>query len=163
MIRRGSTIFGQFDEISEAITPLNYLPAGRFPLFPKSFQKIKLLLPPQGKLARIVVLCIADRHRCAKKFPNAINVISVQRARDASILLINRRIDLFVHDSPSVVWQVSENEGVLKDYWEPFHEEFLGWTVKRGNSDLLASVNSILRKWKENGALKKVLTQWFLT
>ncbi len=95
-----------------------------------------------------------------KNFSNAANIISVQKAHDASILLITRKIDLFVHDSPSVLWLGSENEGLLNGYWEPFHEEFLGWAVKRGNDDLLSRVNSILRNWKENGTLKEVLTKW---
>jgi len=93
-------------------------------------------------------------------FPNAPNIISIRNANEAPALLINRRIDFFVHDSPSIVWLVSENEGVLKGFWDPFNEEYLGWAVKRENSDLLTKINSILRTWKGDGTLTDVLKQW---
>jgi len=93
-------------------------------------------------------------------FPKAANIISFQRASEARYLLINRRIDLFVHDGPSVVWLVSENEGILKGFWEPFNEEYLGWAVKREDQDFLIKVNSILNNWKRDGTLKEVLTRW---
>lgn len=93
-------------------------------------------------------------------FPKAANIISFERASEARYLLINRRIDLFVHDGPSVVWLVSENEGILKGFWEPLNEEYLGWAVKREDQDLTMKVNSILSNWKRDGTLKEVLTRW---
>lgn len=93
-------------------------------------------------------------------FPNAANIISFERASEAPYLLINRRIDLFVHDGPSVAWLVSENEGILKGFWEPLNEEYLGWAVKREDQDLIMKVNSILSNWKRDGTLKEVLTRW---
>jgi ABC-type amino acid transport substrate-binding protein len=93
-------------------------------------------------------------------FPKAANIISFQRAGEARYLLVNKRIDLFVHDGPSVAWLVSENEGILKALWEPLNEEYLGWAVKREDQDLLMKVNSILSDWKRDGTLKEVLTRW---
>jgi ABC-type amino acid transport substrate-binding protein len=93
-------------------------------------------------------------------FSKAANIISLQKASEASYALINRRIDLFVHDGPSVAWLVSENEGVLKGYWEPFTEEYLGWAVNREDPDFLTKINSILSDWKKDGTLKEVLTHW---
>ena len=93
-------------------------------------------------------------------FLKAANIISFQKASEARDLLVNMRIDLFVHDAPSVVWLVSENEGILKGFWEPFDEEYLGWAVNPGNQDLLLKVNSILSDWKKDGTLKEILTRW---
>ena len=93
-------------------------------------------------------------------FTKAANIISLQKANEASYALINRRIDLFVHDGPSVAWLVSENEGVLKGYWEPFTEEYLGWALNREDHDLLLQINSILGTWRKDGTLKDVLTHW---
>jgi polar amino acid transport system substrate-binding protein len=93
-------------------------------------------------------------------FTKAANIISLQKANEASYALINKRIDLFVHDGPSVAWLVSENEGVLKGYWGPFTEEYLGWAVNREDQDLLTKINSILSEWKKDGTLKEVLTHW---
>jgi len=93
-------------------------------------------------------------------FSKAANIISLQKANEASYALINRRIDLFVHDGPSVAWLVSENEGVLKGYWEPFTEEYLGWALNREDQDLLLQINSILSTWRKDGTLKEVLIHW---
>jgi len=95
-----------------------------------------------------------------KNFSKAANIISFQKANEASKLLIQRRIDLFVHDGPSIIWLVSENEGVLKGYWEPLNEEYLGWAVNREDPDLLLKANSILSNWEKEGTLKEVLTLW---
>jgi ABC-type amino acid transport substrate-binding protein len=95
-----------------------------------------------------------------KNFTKAANIIPLQKANEAGNLLIQKRIDLFVHDSPSIVWLVSENEGVLKGYWEPFTEEYLGWALNREDQDLLLQINSILGTWRKDGTLKEVLTQW---
>jgi polar amino acid transport system substrate-binding protein len=92
-------------------------------------------------------------------FLNAANVISLAKADDAALALKKRRIDLFVHDVPSIAWLVSENEA-LKGFWEPLNEEYLGWGVNRNNSNLLTQVNVILRNWKKDGTLKEVLLKW---
>ena len=95
-----------------------------------------------------------------KNFTKAANIIALQKASEAGNLLIQKRIDLFVHDAPSIVWLVSENEGVLKGYWEPFTEEYLGWALNREDHDLLLQINSILGTWRKDGTLKDVLTHW---
>ena len=95
-----------------------------------------------------------------RNFLKAANIISFQKASEARDLLVNMRIDLFVHDAPSVVWLVSQNEGVLKGFWEPFDQEYLGWAVKPGNQDFLVQVNAILSGWKKDGTLKGILTRW---
>jgi ABC-type amino acid transport substrate-binding protein len=95
-----------------------------------------------------------------KNFLKAANIIAFQKASEARYLLVNRRIDLFVHDAPSIVWLVSENEGTLKGFWETFDVEYLGWAINRENQDLYGKVNSILTAWKKDGTLKEILTRW---
>jgi ABC-type amino acid transport substrate-binding protein len=95
-----------------------------------------------------------------KNLLKAANVISFEKASDARYLLVNMRIDLFVHDAPSIVWLVSENEGVLKGFWEPFNEEQLGWAVNIGDQEFLRDVNSVLAKWKQDGTLRATLIRW---
>jgi len=92
-------------------------------------------------------------------FLNAATVIPLAKANDAAFALINRRIDLFVNDAPSIAWLVSENE-TLKGFWEPLNEEYLGWGVHRDDSKLLTQVNFILGNWKKNGTLKEILSKW---
>ena len=95
-----------------------------------------------------------------RNFLKAANIISFQKASEAPNLLANMRIDLFVHDAPSVVWLVSQNEGTLKGFWEPFNEEYLGWAMRPEDQDLIRQVNSVLGNWKKDGTLKEILTRW---
>lgn len=95
-----------------------------------------------------------------RNFPNAANVIALQRASDAPNLLRNNRIDLYVDDAPSVIWLASENEGTLKGFWKLLNQEYLGWGVRREDQELLTRANAILRDWKKDGTLREVLNQW---
>ena len=79
---------------------------------------------------------------------------------EAVYALKNHRIDLFIHDAPAIAWLVSENEAELKGLWKLWNVEYLGWGIRRENEYLLAFVNSILTKWKNDGTLDKVLNQW---
>ena len=81
-------------------------------------------------------------------------------ASDSVFALENRRIDLFVNDSPSVVWLASQNEGTLRVFLTPFNEEYLAWGVRRDDRDLLVQANSILNSWKKDGTLKEVISRW---
>jgi ABC-type amino acid transport substrate-binding protein len=92
-------------------------------------------------------------------FPNA-RVVELTEPSDAPLSLKNRRIDLFVHDAPSIVWLVSENEADLKGFWTLLNEEYLGWGVRRDDKELLSQVNSIISKWRKDGTLKQVLVRW---
>ncbi len=69
-------------------------------------------------------------------------------------------IDIFVHDAPSIIWLVSENEAEITGVWEPLNEEYLAWGVRRDDQEFLTQVNGILKKWKKDGTLNKVLKRW---
>ncbi|HTZ39014.1 MAG TPA: transporter substrate-binding domain-containing protein [Syntrophales bacterium] len=81
-------------------------------------------------------------------------------AGDAVYPLENRRIDLFVNDSPSVIWLASQNEGKLRAFLTPFNEDYLGWGIRRDDQDLFLQANAILGSWKADGTLKEVITRW---
>jgi polar amino acid transport system substrate-binding protein len=95
-----------------------------------------------------------------KNFPNALNVVALQEADDAPAALDRRSIDVFIHDAPSIMWLVSENEANLTALWEPLNEEKLAWGVRRDDEKLLMEVNSILSKWKMDGTLDRILLKW---
>jgi polar amino acid transport system substrate-binding protein len=94
-----------------------------------------------------------------RNFPNATR-IAFRTMKDAVYALKNRRIDLFIHDAPAIAWLVSENEAELKGFWQLWNVEYLGWGIRREDQDLLAFVNRILSKWKNEGTLDRVLNQW---
>lgn len=95
-----------------------------------------------------------------KNFPNIFNIIALLEADDAPAALDRRSIDIFVHDAPSIMWLVSENEADLTALWEPLNEEKLAWGVRKDDQELLMQVNSILGKWKKDGTLNRVLLRW---
>jgi polar amino acid transport system substrate-binding protein len=95
-----------------------------------------------------------------KNFPNLLHTIALQEADDAPSTLDRRSIDFFIHDAPSIMWLVSENEADLTALWEPLNEEHLAWAVRQDDEMLLQQVNSILNKWKNDGTLKRTLLRW---
>jgi ABC-type amino acid transport substrate-binding protein len=95
-----------------------------------------------------------------KNFPNIFNIIALLEADDSPAALDRRSIDIFVHDAPSIMWLVSENEADLTALWEPLNEENIAWGVRKDNQKLLTKVNGILNKWKKDGTLKRILLRW---
>jgi ABC-type amino acid transport substrate-binding protein len=95
-----------------------------------------------------------------KNFTHPKLIIPLTKASDCLYPVKNRRMDLFIHDAPSIAWLVSENEGELKGFWEPLNEEFLAWAVNRGNQELLSPINATIRRWNNDGTLRDVLKRW---
>jgi len=93
-------------------------------------------------------------------FPNAIRKTSFSRAGDGVSELKRRAIDIFVNDAPYVIWAVSENEADISALWEPLTEESLAWGIRKEDGKFLMDVNSILKRWKQNGTLHEVLRHW---
>jgi ABC-type amino acid transport substrate-binding protein len=94
-----------------------------------------------------------------RNIPNA-RRLAIAKVDYAAQELKNRRIDYFIGDGPAVVWLVSKNESGLAGYWKPLAREELGWAVRRGDGELLNSVNDVLTGLKKDGTLKKILLHW---
>lgn len=91
--------------------------------------------------------------------PNA-RQVSVALAQDAPFHLRNRRIDLFIHDAPSIAWLLSENEADLFGLWIPLSDERLAWALRRGDTILLEQVNRSLADMKTDGTLRAIVNGW---
>jgi polar amino acid transport system substrate-binding protein len=94
------------------------------------------------------------------KFREENRMVPVKSANEAALALKNRRIDVFVYDAPSIVWIVSENEAELKLLPELLNIEYLGWGLRQDDRELLAGVNALLSKWKNDGTLKETILKW---
>jgi ABC-type amino acid transport substrate-binding protein len=86
--------------------------------------------------------------------------IPVKETINGVLALKGRRIDLFIHDAPSIVWIVSENEADIAGLWEFLDEEYLAWAVRKGDDEFLSEINSIIDQWKKDGTLDKIITKW---
>jgi ABC-type amino acid transport substrate-binding protein len=95
-----------------------------------------------------------------KNFPNAVRIAAFPKAGDGAVSLKDRAIDIFVHDAPSIMWLVSENETHLTSHWEPLNTEYLAWGIRRDDQEFLNQVNDILKKWKNDGTLNRMLLKW---
>jgi len=95
-----------------------------------------------------------------RNFPNAIRKTFFTKASDGASELTRRSIDIFINDAPSIIWLVSQNEANLAGFWEPLNEEYLAWGVRKDDESLLIQVNSILRRWKQDGTLNSILLRW---
>jgi len=95
-----------------------------------------------------------------KNMSNSTSIATLSKVRDAASELQTRRIDVFIHDAPAVIWLVSENEADLRGVWELMTEENLGWGIRKGEGDFLKQMNAILRRWKQDGTLDQTLRNW---
>ena len=91
-----------------------------------------------------------------KNIPSA-RVVELSGPEVALYELRRKRIDVFIHDGHSIAWLASENEGELEGLFSPLTEEYIAWAVRRTDAQLLADVNAVLRRWKENGVLNAAI------
>ena len=95
-----------------------------------------------------------------RSFPNAVRKTFLPDPKDGVYELKRRAIDIFVYDAPSVIWLISENEADIAGFREPLTEEYLAWGVRKDDEKLLQDVNGILKRWKQDGTLSRVLGKW---
>lgn len=96
-----------------------------------------------------------------RNFPKAKSIVALSKASDSVFELKERRaIDIFVHDAPSIIWLISENEADLEGFGKLLTKEYLAWGVGLDDKEFLARVNAILSQWKKDGTLKKILDNW---
>jgi polar amino acid transport system substrate-binding protein len=87
-------------------------------------------------------------------------VIPIKNPGEAPDLLTNRRIDLFVHDAPSILWLLSENETTLRGSRDLLNEDYLAWAIRFEDQALLKKINAVLADWKKDGTLKQIVLKW---
>ena len=75
--------------------------------------------------------------------------------------LIDKDIDLFIHDAPMILYLASENETRgLTVLFALLTKEPLAWAVRKDNPNLLASANEFLKTLNETGKLNKMIKTW---
>jgi polar amino acid transport system substrate-binding protein len=79
---------------------------------------------------------------------------------DAVTELLQRRIDLVVHDAPILLWSMSANEGDLDFVRTPLNEEQLAWGLRQNDENLRTAVDGVLARWRADGTLDQNLTRW---
>jgi len=86
--------------------------------------------------------------------------ITYVQPTDAYFFLVNRRIDVYLHDGPGVIWLAAEHEADLAVIRKPLTSDAIAWGLRKDDPELLASVNRILAGWKSDGTLQRILDKW---
>lgn len=75
--------------------------------------------------------------------------------------LINKEIDMFIHDAPMILYLASENESKgLTVLFALLTKEPLAWAVRKNNTELLKAANKFLQTYNEEGKLNKLIKFW---
>ncbi|MFA7160281.1 MAG: ABC transporter substrate-binding protein [Kiritimatiellia bacterium] len=79
---------------------------------------------------------------------------------NAHFFLINRRIDVYLHDGPGVIWLAAEHEADLQVIRKPLTSDQIAWALRKDDAEMLETVNKILAGWKKDGTLQRILHKW---
>ncbi len=74
--------------------------------------------------------------------------------------LCARMVDIYIHDTPIVIWLASENEAELTAVPLPTPRQEMAAGAKKTDAALLAEVNRLLAEWKTNGTLDRIRNSW---
>lgn len=74
--------------------------------------------------------------------------------------LVNGQIEAVVADNPLAIGYVQKYTGKIKAAGQPFTAEEYGIAVKKGSTELLASINKGLKAAKDKGLLREYETKW---
>jgi polar amino acid transport system substrate-binding protein len=75
--------------------------------------------------------------------------------------LVSGQIDAFICDAPVNWWLASENEAAgLTVAGGYLTEEYLGWAVRKGDTQLLEAANRFIEQGREDGSLRALIRNW---
>jgi ABC-type amino acid transport substrate-binding protein len=86
--------------------------------------------------------------------------IAVAQPADAPFHLKGRRMDLFIHDVPSVAWILSTHEAELDALLKPLTTEDVACGLRPDDAALRDAVNAALAKLKADGTLDGMIRRW---
>ncbi len=89
-----------------------------------------------------------------------VNSITYLDPKDAPFYLVNRKMDVFIHDAPAVIWMASENEAELAALPYILTKETIAWGMRKDDAALLKTVNGALARWRQDGTLDRILAKW---
>ena len=88
------------------------------------------------------------------------NIVVYGRSRDAINELRGYRIDVYVGDAPVIEAAIADHPGDLVAYPRAVGRQLLAWAFRPGDQDLRLDANAVLARWRTDGTLRDVLTNW---
>ena len=75
--------------------------------------------------------------------------------------LREKKIDLFIHDAPIILYLAAENESRdLTPIYSLFTEELLAWGLRKQDEGLLKAANDYLMSIDRSGRLQTLIQRW---
>jgi len=91
----------------------------------------------------------------------SVKKVVFRKSQDAVKALIGKKIDMFIHDAPIILYLASENEtNGLTALFALLHQEDLAWAVRKDDRVLLDSANKFLTDTNNQEKLKKMIKYW---
>lgn len=82
-------------------------------------------------------------------------------ASDGAEALIKGKIDIFIHDAPVNWWLASEHEAAgLTVVPALLTDEYLGWGVRKNDTQLLDAANRFIETSRQNGQIEATVRRW---
>jgi polar amino acid transport system substrate-binding protein len=125
------------------------------------FHNPTALLRPGYRLAVVGSRDPAAASRYAKEnFPQA-TLVPAESSEAALQALLNKQVDVLLDDA-GTSWRIATDPryGTLMSLGRLLTEEQLAWAVRKGDSDLLASLNRALVVLRQTGVLNHVYNRW---
>ncbi|NNF47357.1 MAG: transporter substrate-binding domain-containing protein [Desulfofustis sp.] len=92
---------------------------------------------------------------------NDANEIVFKTSQEAVDALINNEIDAFVYDAPIVCYYAARHQNdKLAPVLTMATEEYIGWALRKGDTELLTKVNEFLDSLKNEGKLQEEIQYW---
>jgi polar amino acid transport system substrate-binding protein len=92
-----------------------------------------------------------------------IHGIRIQRFQkvDAAIQALTlKKIDLFLHDAPTICYYAAGKSAALTPILTLVTEEFLGWEMRKEDEKLRQQANHFIQQSRTDGRLQKTIKQW---
>ncbi|HMO49496.1 MAG TPA: transporter substrate-binding domain-containing protein [Kiritimatiellia bacterium] len=109
---------------------------------------------------RIGVIPGTTGHDYVRRHCRQAKVVRIASPGDAAVQLQRNVIDLFIHDLPSVLWQVSAHEAELTALMERLSHENIAWAVRSDQTALRDQLNAALDRWRQDGSLDAAIGKW---
>jgi ABC-type amino acid transport substrate-binding protein len=113
-----------------------------------------------GSNARFGVLAGSTAERLVRERDDLASVSAYSTTTSATLELLQQRIDVFVHDGPTVGWLASQDEARLAPVLVKLADEPIAWGVRRDDQALAAALDDALARLDADGSRARILDRW---
>ncbi|MBU0664675.1 MAG: transporter substrate-binding domain-containing protein [Proteobacteria bacterium] len=90
-----------------------------------------------------------------------VRIMRFKTVEKATQALKRKRIDLFLHDAPTICYYAAINKSAgLSPILTLVTEEYLGWEMRKDDDKLRQQANHFIQQSKIDGQLQKTIKQW---